>query len=251
MRWIDDFRAARRRRVAAVGRKLRMRLKRHQKRQSLVPTTPTFDADLFPITREFEANWRAIRRELDAVLETRDRLPLFHEISPDNYKISSEKWQTFIFYGLGKKSERNCATCPETARLLERVPRLENAWFSILAPGAKIPSHKGISKGLIRVHLGLVVPEKRDRCMIRVAGQYHAWEEGRIFVFDDTQGHQVWNDTDQDRVVLLYDFERPMRWRGRLITRLFLRAMRATGYFHAGNRNQIDWEARYYEGLSS
>lgn len=43
-------------------------------------------------------------------------------------------------------------------RLRERLAGLTSAWFSILAPGHHIPSHAGVSKGVVRCHVGLVVP---------------------------------------------------------------------------------------------
>ncbi len=35
------------------------------------------------------------------------------------------------------------------------------------------------------------------------------WEEGRCVLFDDTYRHEVWNDTNGVRVVLLIDVPRP------------------------------------------
>ena len=32
---------------------------------------------------------------------------------------------------------------------------------------------------------------------------------GEVFVFDDTYEHEVWNDTGDERVILLFDFDRP------------------------------------------
>lgn len=35
------------------------------------------------------------------------------------------------------------------------------------------------------------------------------WTEGKCIVFDDSYEHEVWNDSDQDRVVLLINFWHP------------------------------------------
>ena len=43
------------------------------------------------------------------------------------------------------------------------------------------------------------------------------WAEGETLVFDDTYQHEVWNDTDGTRVVLLIQFERPLRNPGKWI----------------------------------
>ena len=110
----------------------------------------------------------------------RDKLPRFQDISPDQMRISpDDKWRTFVFYGFGYPSERNCGLCPETAQVLRRIPGLESALFSILAPGKHVPSHHGVSKGLIRCHLGLKVPRERERCVMDVGPVTRSWEEGR------------------------------------------------------------------------
>src|SRR3546814_6716604 len=51
------------------------------------------------------------------------------------------------------------------------------------------------SSDLLRLHLGLVVPEPHEHCWIEVGGQRYAWQEGRAVVFDDLYPHQVHNDT--------------------------------------------------------
>ncbi|NNJ77569.1 MAG: hypothetical protein HKP56_20690 [Anderseniella sp.] len=43
-----------------------------------------------------------------------------------------------------------------------------NRWFSILAPGAHIPPHKGVTKGIVTCHMGLIVPKDRENCRLRV-----------------------------------------------------------------------------------
>ena len=35
------------------------------------------------------------------------------------------------------------------------------------------------------------------------------WRQGHAWVFDDTIEHEAWNDSDQTRVVLLFDVWRP------------------------------------------
>eukprot|EP00966_Prymnesium_polylepis_P084105 1946792-Prymnesium_polylepis.2 len=44
---------------------------------------------------------------------------------------------------------------------------------------------------------------------MRVAGEERRWEVGRALIFDDAFEHEVWNDTDAERVVLLLDLWHP------------------------------------------
>ena len=102
-------------------------------RTSLVDTTPMLPAEQFPWIAELEAGYSDIRAELDEVLATRRDLPAFHEISADVGDISTDdQWKTFFFYGYGFRADSNCNRCPRTAALLERVPGLTTAFFSIL-----------------------------------------------------------------------------------------------------------------------
>ena len=45
---------------------------------------------------------------------------------------------------------------------------------------------------------------------MRVGDKMIYWEEGKCVIFDDTHKHEVWNDTDGIRVVLLFDVFRPL-----------------------------------------
>ncbi len=242
---LADIKNRRRRITKRLGKRLLWRLDAYLGRQSTVPDTPVLDGALFPWGEAFETDWRAIRAELDAMLEFRDRLPRFQDISPDQTNISpDDNWRALVLFGFGVPSERVCRRCPETTRLLESVPGLQTAFFSILAPGKHVPRHRGITKGLVRCHLGLKIPEQRENCRMEVGGVNCVWEEGRTLFFDDTCHHEVWNETNEERAVLLFDFERPMTRRGRVVTRTLLSLLRTSAYFKDAQRNQLQWEER-------
>ena len=58
-------------------------------------------------------NWATIRTELDEVLEHRDALPNFQDISTDQETITDDdRWKTFFLYGFGFRSDTNCALLP-------------------------------------------------------------------------------------------------------------------------------------------
>ena len=157
---------------------------------SLIPNQPFFDPDDFAWVAPIEAEWKTIRAELDDVLGYQDALPNFQDISVDQLSLTDDdRWKTFFFYGYGFKSEPNCARCPETARIVERIPGMQTAMFSILAPHKRLPPHTGPYKGVLRYHLGLVIPASDDRVGITVGGQTAHWEEGKSLVFDDTFEH--------------------------------------------------------------
>jgi ornithine lipid ester-linked acyl 2-hydroxylase len=215
-------------------------------RQSLVGDQPVLDNSHFPYIEPLSANWEAIRDEIREILKHREAVPLFQEVSTDQKRIAKDtSWRTFILYGFGQKAEKNCRQAPVTCSLLEQIPNLQTAWFSILAPGYHIPAHKGVSKGIIRGHLGLIVPTEREKCRMRVGEEICVWREGEVFVFDDTYEHEVWNDTEEERVILLFDFDRPMGPLGRLLNNGFLRLLKLTSYYRDPLRRMQGLEDRF------
>lgn len=207
-------------------------------RQSLVPDVPVIPSSHFPFVAELEANWTDIRAELDAILRDRERIPFLDNISPDQSRIShSQKWRAYFLWGLGEELVSNTARCPKTAALLRKVPGLRSAWFSILAPNYKIKPHRGITKGVLRSHLGLIVPQQWRRCRMVVGDEPVYWREGECFVFDDSMLHRVSNGTDEERAILLFDFDRPMRWPSSMLNRLAISLLKRTAYYKDARRN--------------
>ena len=247
---LGELRALRRKLVKRYGKRSFRKFNQFFAAQSLVPDEPVFDTSLFHWALEMESNWRDIRRELDQVLKYRKELPRFYDITPDNKRIAGDdNWKSFVLYGFGYRSEKTCRLCPQTARLLEKVPGLFTAFFSILAPGAHIPRHRGVPKAVIRCHLGLRVPEQQQDCIIFIDDQPYMWEEGRALLFDDTYFHEVHNKTNEDRVILLIDFERPMTRLGQLASRGAFSLMRRTRFVKDAIHNQLAWEERFGEHI--
>lgn len=212
-------------------------------RQSRIDTTPFLSYDTFPWTKKLEAHWVVIRDELQEVLQEREQIPNFQDILENQKSITcDDKWKTFILYGFGKKAHINCGLCPETTRLIESIPGMQTAFFSILAPGKTIPPHRGFYKGLIRYHLGLIVPREAPKCRIKVHDQYAHWEAGKSLIFDDTFTHQVWNDTEEERVILFLDIIRPLRFPWSPINRLALFLLRRIPDVQKATTNLKNWQ---------
>ncbi len=232
--------------TVVVGEWILDRLDRLVARASLIGTGPLFDPEEFAWTRALEAGWPRLRVELDQLLERRDELPNFQDISTDQATITDDdRWKTYFLYGFGHRSAANCARCPETAKLVAAVPGLQTAMFSVLAPGKHIPEHCGPYRGLIRYHLGLKVPSATDRCRIRIGDRFATWSEGASLMFDDTYEHEVWNDTDEERVVLFLDVVRPLRFPMNHLNALVLRVMAISPFVADAKRRQRDWENRF------
>lgn len=208
---------------------------------------PSYDAKKFPWVLEIEQEWKKIRDELERVMQRRDDLPNFQDISVDVKTIQRDnQWKTFFFLGYGKSSEENLRQCPETARLLKKIPGLTTAFFSILSPRKHIPAHHGPYNGVLRYHLGLLVPKEYECCKIRINEEFLTWQEGKTLLFDDSFEHEVWNDTDDYRAVLFVDFERPIRFPFNLLNKLVLSLAVFTPYIREAEQNLKVWEKKFY-----
>ncbi|MBV8564960.1 MAG: aspartyl/asparaginyl beta-hydroxylase domain-containing protein [Methylobacteriaceae bacterium] len=208
---------------------------------------PVYDTAIFPWVREIEAEWRLIRAELDKVLARKSDLPAFQEISTDVRTISKDAgWKTFFLAGFGLKSDQNIRQCPETWRIAQRIPGLKTVMFSVFEPGKRLPPHRGPYNGFLRLHLGLIVPEPRDKVGIRVGDQVCHWSEGKALVFDDAYEHEAWNETDRTRVVLFVDFLKPLRFPANLVNRVLLRLALFTPFVRESTDNHRAWEKRFY-----
>ncbi|WP_409282242.1 aspartyl/asparaginyl beta-hydroxylase domain-containing protein [Pseudomonas putida] len=227
----------------AIGLWIIKRLENVIRRHSKVANTPFIDPAVFPWAVALERQSATIGAELVEVLKRSEAIPNFQQISKDQARLTQDdRWKTFFLYGYGYKIAGNCQRCPETTRAIEAIPGMYTAFFSILSPGKHIPLHRGPYNGLLRVHLGLIVPRQAERCRIQVGDEVRHWQQDRCMVFDDTYKHQVWNDTDEMRVVLFLDVQRPLRWPGRLLNRAVLKLIQWSPFIQDARKNQKNWE---------
>ncbi len=232
----------------AVGERILAPIERFIGRRSLVGDETFFPLERFPWVAHVERNWETIREELLGVLEDREALPNFQDISKDQIEITDDdRWKTFFIYGYGFQADLGVEMCPRTAALMREIPGMTTAMLSILSPRKHILDHRGPYKGVLRYHLGLIVPREAEQCRIRVGEEIRHWEEGQSMVFDDTFNHEVWNDTDETRVVLFVDVLRPLPFPDSLINRLIVKAIAISPFVLDAKRNQQAWERRYRE----
>ncbi len=214
-------------------------------KHSEVPTTPFLPVDTFPWVDRVEALVPDVQAELEDVLNHRDSLPNFQDISVDQASISSDDgWKTFFFLGYGFRSEANCRRCPRTAALLDSIPGLVTGFFSILSPGKHIPPHRGPWRGVLRYHLALEVPEPASASGIRVGGEEAHWRVGKSLLFDDGYSHEAWNGTDGVRVVLFCDVLRPLRAPADQVNRGLIKAISWSPFIQDARSRHDAWEKR-------
>jgi aspartate beta-hydroxylase len=47
-------------------------------------------------------------------------------------------------------------------------------------------------------------------CGFRVGADVREWRKGKAWVFDDSIEHEAWNDSDQSRIILIFDIWNPL-----------------------------------------
>jgi len=232
----------------ALGERVLAPVERFIGKRSLVGDATFFPLERFPWVEHIESNWTVIREEVDALLAEQAELPNVQDISKDQIEITDDdRWKTFFLYGYGFEAKLGVQMCPRTAALMREIPGMTTAMISILSPRKHILDHRGPYKGVLRYHLGLVVPQDAASCRIRVGEDVRHWEEGKSMVFDDTFNHEVWNDTDETRVVLFVDVLRPLPEPESTINRLIVKAIGYSPFVLDAKRNQQAWESRYLQ----
>jgi len=120
------------------------------------------------------------------------------------------QWQELIFFEAGVRSERAARHLPATFAVLNALaPEILGAgvvMLSRIVPGTHIVAHCDETNGRLRLHMGIKTPSD---AVMRVGSESVRWQAGKCIVFDDSFEHEVWNLSDEDRIVLIVDFLHP------------------------------------------
>jgi aspartyl/asparaginyl beta-hydroxylase (cupin superfamily) len=182
-----------------------------------LPHIQFYDPAMFDWSRGVEAATDLVREELRSVLAgglegfrpyiaSEANQPRSHPL------LDNTDWSALFLCENGRRFEDAIARCPQTWKAVQAAPL---AWierssptvmFSLLRRGTRIPAHRGVLNTRLICHLPLIVP---PRCGFRVGNDVREWQEGKLIMFDDTIEHEAWNESDQDRVVLIFDIWRP------------------------------------------
>ena len=168
-----------------------------------------YDALEFKQLLFLEENFTLIREELIQLISS-DSEQEWLKTFPDYVKAETDKaWKVFSFLFFSMKNPVHRALCPNTTILIDQIPELISCDFSYMEPHTHILPHKGYSRMVLRCHLPLIVPEE-NKCAIRVGNETRHWEEGKLLIFDDSFEHEAWNQSNERRVVLMFDIPNPL-----------------------------------------
>jgi len=174
-----------------------------------VKNTPILDLADFPDLKPLKDNWQLIRDEALRLYE-------------GGYIQSSSKhndlafntffkrgWKRFYLKWYDEFMPSAKEICPKTVELVESIPSVHAALFALLPGKSKLGEHRDPFAGSLRYHLGLKTPNS-DLCRIYVDGTPYSWRDGEAVIFDETFIHSVNNDTDDSRLILFCDIDRPL-----------------------------------------
>ena len=166
---------------------------------------PFFDPSLFPEIKPLKDNWKAIR---DEILQYEQKNGEIKGLDSNPYVAPQYKgvnWSNIFLLNFSIKHHNNLKKFPTLTSVLNQIPNCTFAIISILSPHTVIKPHYGDTNGIIRGHLGLVIPDKLPTCGIQVKNETRGWEEGEIVLFTEAFYHGSWNNSSKKRYVLLVD----------------------------------------------
>jgi aspartate beta-hydroxylase len=185
-----------------------------------LPAISFFERRDFPWIEAVEAASEAMRDELGALLAgaLQDFTPYVNHapgspLGQWGELNNSKRWSALFLYKDGDALDDNIARCPRTVAALSLAPQVRipnrgpTAFFSRLEPKTRIPPHTGSTNTRLTVHIPLIVP---PGCGFRVGAEVREWQPGTALIFDDTIEHEAWNDSDQQRVILIFDIWNPL-----------------------------------------
>ena len=164
---------------------------------------PWYDPATIPAARELELAAPQIGAEFRQ-LDPR-------EFAPENEPIARRgAWDVLMLYERGRRHDDRCRRVPAVTEIVERHRTVRSlaglVYFSRLAPHSRVAPHRGPTNMRVRIHLGIDIP---PNCGLRVGETSATWQAGKCLVFDDSFPHEVWNESDRERIVLVVDLWHP------------------------------------------
>jgi aspartyl/asparaginyl beta-hydroxylase (cupin superfamily) len=148
-------------------------------------------------------NWEAIRDEIMAYEKSRGEITGMDSYSPADTKGT---WSTVNLVSYMIYFHKNRKKFPLITKLTDQIPSCTTVTISILHPHTEIKPHYGDTNGVIRAHLGLIVPDPYPIVAMQVGDEVQGWKEGELLFFTIVNRHMVWSKSDKKRYLLLLDF---------------------------------------------
>ena len=153
--------------------------------------------------RQLEEAFDLIENEVLNVINNLEKFP-----DSDTLTNQNGMWSYFPFY---EKNSNPIAhahdSCPTISNILSSFDLntiMGFTFISGLSKKSKIFAHCGSTSLRKRYHLGIKIPDGQ-KCRIRVGEDWVYWKKGKAFSFFDSMEHEVVNDSDNLRLLLIID----------------------------------------------
>ncbi len=164
------------------------------------------------VANALERNYQALHDELKVLWQgANGTANVFGDYAAyDDKQFPSNSWQKMVLKVWGIKNKVICKKFPVTASLIGRFSNVMSCYVTKTKAHSVIKPHCGETNAIIRVHLGLKIPEGgASVCGMQVGNQTIGWQNGKAVAFLDAYSHHVWNNSDSERYVVIVDVLRP------------------------------------------
>ena len=163
-----------------------------------------YPPELFPELNILKENWEAIRDEIIAYEKEQGSIKGMGSYSPA--AVSGTDWSTINLMSYMVLFHKNRAKFPVLTSLTDQIQNCTTVTISVLSPHTEIKPHYGDTNGVIRAHLGLIVPDPYPTIALKVGDEERGWVDGELLLFTIVQRHMAWSRSDKKRYVLIIDF---------------------------------------------
>ena len=168
--------------------------------------SPFYESSSPNLFNTIEGQFEEIEKEIQALLDHHSEKLKPYFVSSINKEKSN--WTTLTIQTWGIQSKEIIKLCPKTVELFESIPGFLSLAVSKLNAHSRIPAHCGDTNAIYRCHLGIEVPSTLPTSGIRVKEEKRSWIKGKTVAFIDAFEHETWNDSDHDRIILIFDIVR-------------------------------------------
>ena len=169
-----------------------------------------------PFLKEIES----IQEEWKQYKKTSGEGVFIDELSKDQELLNEDKkWKALFLYGYSFLNEKELIHFPETAKLIQNnLDEITLVMLSTTESGKHIPAHTGNNHGVLRLQIGIDIAEP-EKCSLRVEDKTVQLKEKEIFIFDDTFEHELENNSNSNRTVLIIDYYKPLPFLYRVLNK--------------------------------
>lgn len=164
-----------------------------------------YPTEQFDWAVQLESFSNEIAEEVHKIIDT-------HSGSFQPYFIESlsgkDGWRTFSFKTWGIDVKKALKAANTINSIANQFPQIVSISINLLPAGTKIAPHHGDSNTFFRVHMGIQIPCGLPECGFKVNGEEKAWENGKLLIFNDANRHEAWNNSEQDRIIVVFDILR-------------------------------------------